>query len=59
MLFLITMIGFTAFAINYSTPQHRLGITGILILTAVNFRWIISARLPSVSYLTYLDQVNF
>jgi hypothetical protein len=54
-LFLITTLGFTVFTIGYETPQHRLGICGILILTAVNFRWILTARLPSVSYLTFMD----
>jgi hypothetical protein len=58
MLFLITVLGFTTFSIGYNTPQHRLGICGILILTAVNFRWVITARLPSVSYLTFLDQFS-
>jgi hypothetical protein len=52
---LITTLGFAVFTIGYETPQHRLGICGILILTAVNFRWILTARLPSVSYLTFMD----
>jgi flagellar biosynthesis protein FliP len=51
----MTILGFVIFSITYNTPQHRLSICGILILTAVNFRWIISTKLPSVSYLTFMD----
>jgi uncharacterized membrane protein len=58
MLFLITIINFTVFSIPHSAPYNRLSISGILILTAVNFRWIISAKLPSVSYLTFMDQFS-
>jgi hypothetical protein len=57
-LFLITTLGFVTFAMDYTGPQNRLAICGILILTAVNFRWLITARLPSVSYLTFLDQFS-
>jgi hypothetical protein len=58
LLFLITTLGFCTFSIAYTGPQNRLSICGILILTAVNFRWLITARLPSVSYLTFLDQFS-
>ncbi len=49
-------MGFTTFSIACVTPQNRLSIVGILLLTSVNFRWIITQRLPSVSYLTFLDK---
>ncbi len=58
MLFLIATLGFCTFSIAYTGPQNRISICGILILTAVNFRWLITARLPSVSYLTFLDQFS-
>jgi hypothetical protein len=50
------MLGFTTFSILCVQPQNRLSIVGILLLTSVNFRWIITQRLPSVSYLTFLDK---
>jgi hypothetical protein len=58
MLFLITTLSFCTFSTDYGGPQNRLTICGILILTAVNFRWIITSCLPSVSYLTFLDQFS-
>jgi hypothetical protein len=55
-MFLITVLGFVAFAIDLRSAYGRAQITGVLILTSVNFRWIITQRLPSVPYLTSLDQ---
>ncbi|RNA16276.1 gamma aminobutyric acid receptor subunit [Brachionus plicatilis] len=56
LIFLITLLGFTIFSINPSTPQFRCQVTGLLLLTSINFRWIITQKLPSVSYLTLLDK---
>ena len=56
MIFLITVLGFTPFAFAPASPQFRCQVTGLLLLTAVNFRWIITQKLPPVSYLTSLDK---
>ncbi|CAF0865229.1 unnamed protein product [Brachionus calyciflorus] len=56
LVFLITVLGFTIFSISPTTPQFRCQVTGLLLLTSINFRWIVTQRLPSVSYLTLLDK---
>ena len=33
-----------------------MSVAGVLILTQVNFRWLITQRIPSVSYLTSIDK---
>jgi len=56
LIFLITILGFVPFAFDPSSPQFRCQVTGLLLLTSVNFRWIVTQRLPSVPYLTSLDK---
>ncbi len=56
LIFLIAALGFATFAIGVTAPQNRITILCILLLTAINFRWIIAQRLPSVSYMTFLDK---
>lgn len=56
LIFLITMLGFVPFAFDPNGPQFRCQVTGLLILTSVNFRWVVTQRLPSVPYLTSLDK---
>lgn len=56
LIFLITTLGFVPFAFDPNGPQFRCQVTGLLILTSVNFRWIVTQRLPSVPYLTSLDK---
>ena len=56
LIFLITVLGFVPFAFDVSGPQFRCQVTGLLLLTSVNFRWIVTQRLPSVPYLTSLDK---
>lgn len=53
---LITMLGFVPFAFDSGSPQFRCQICGLLILTSVNFRWIVTQKLPLVPYLTSLDK---
>lgn len=55
-MFLITVLGFVAFSVDLNSPYGRAQITATLILTSVNFRWIITQRLPSVPYLTSIDK---
>lgn len=56
LIFLITTLGFVPFAFDPNGPQFRCQVTGLLILTSVNFRWLVTQRLPSVPYLTSLDK---
>jgi hypothetical protein len=56
LIFLITVLGFVPFSFDPASPQFRAQVTGLLLLTSVNFRWIITQRLPSVPYLTSLDK---
>jgi hypothetical protein len=56
LIFLITVLGFVPFAFSPDAPQFRCQVTGLLLLTSVNFRWIVTQRLPSVAYLTSLDK---
>lgn len=56
LIFLITILGFVPFAFDSDKPQFRCQVTGLLLLTSVNFRWVITQRLPSVPYLTSLDK---
>lgn len=54
----VTCIGFTAFSFAPNYPQFRCQLTSLLLLTLVNFRWIISNSIPSISYLTLLDKYS-
>jgi hypothetical protein len=56
LIFLITVLGFVPFSFDPASPQFRAQVTGLLLLTSVNFRWIVTQRLPSVPYLTSLDK---
>ncbi|CAF0736813.1 unnamed protein product [Brachionus calyciflorus] len=58
LIFLITSISFTAFSFKPLDPQFRCQVIALLMLTLVNFRWVITQRLPSVSYLTMLDKYS-
>lgn len=56
LVFLITILGFVPFAFDSAGPQFRCQVTGLLLLTSVNFRWVVTQRLPSVPYLTQFDK---
>lgn len=43
------------FSFAANAPHFRIQTTCLLILSSVNFRWIVTQRLPTVSYLTTLD----
>lgn len=58
LIFLITSLGFASFSIDVLSPHSRCNLTGTLILTSVNFRWIVTSRLPPVSYLTFYDKFS-
>lgn len=56
LIFLITVSSLTIFSVGCKLPQNRLQTTFTLLLTSVSFKWVINRSLPTVSYLTSLDQ---
>ena len=55
LIFLITIISFCTFSIDWQMPQSRLQTTFTLLLTSISFKWVINRSLPAISYLTSLD----
>jgi hypothetical protein len=56
LIFLISVLGFAPFSFSYTFPHFRIQTTCLLILSSINFRWIVTQKLPTVSYLTTLDK---
>lgn len=56
LIFLITISSLTIFSVDCRLPGNRLQTTYTLLLTSVSFKWVINRSLPTVSYLTSLDQ---
>jgi len=56
MIFFVSSLGFVPFSFDLANHHLRIQVTSLLILTAVNFRWVVTQRLPPVSYLTQLDK---
>ena len=56
LIFLITVSSLTIFSIDPKLPQARLQTTYTLLLTSVSFKWVVNRSLPTISYLTSLDQ---
>lgn len=56
LIFLISVLGFVPFSFSYAAPHFRIQTTCLLILSSINFRWIVTQKLPTVSYLTTLDK---
>ena len=56
LIFLITSVSLTIFSIDCKLTPNRLQITYTLLLTSVSFKWVVNRSLPTVSYLTSLDQ---
>ncbi len=52
----ISLLGLTSFALTEDDLGDRLNLLITLILTAVAFGVIVTASLPNVPYLTYLDK---
>lgn len=55
LIFMISGLGFVPFSFAAYSPHFRIQTTCLLILSSINFRWIVTQRLPTVSYLTTLD----
>ena len=53
---LITLLTFTAFAVEPDSPGDRIQITLTLLLTSVAFKYYVQQFVPTVSYLTLLDK---
>ena len=56
LIFFISTLGFTPFSFQCTSPHFRIQTTCLMILSSVNFRWIVTQKLPTVSYLTTLDK---
>jgi hypothetical protein len=56
LIFFVSTLGFVPFSFTVANNHFRIQVTSLLILTSVNFRWIVTQRLPTVSYLTTLDK---
>ncbi|XP_041460398.1 uncharacterized protein LOC121411647 isoform X1 [Lytechinus variegatus] len=54
-MFLITPLAFTSYAVGADAPEDRLSVTLTLLLTAVAFKFVVSQSLPNTSYQTLLD----
>ncbi|XP_071488317.1 cys-loop ligand-gated ion channel-like [Diadema antillarum] len=54
-MFFITPLAFSSFAVDLSAPEDRLGVTLTLLLTAVAFKFVVAQSLPNTSYQTLLD----
>ena len=55
--FLIDILSFCSFSVDISSPSDRLSVTLTLLLTAVTFKFVVSQRLPTISYLTLLVSI--
>lgn len=51
----ISGLGFVPFSFNAYSPHFRIQTTCLLILSSINFRVVVTQRLPIVSYVTTLD----
>lgn len=56
LIFFVSALGFVPFSFSVLNNHFRIQVTSLLILTSVNFRWIVTQRIPTVSYLTTLDK---
>ena len=58
-MFMITVLCFSAFAVDSSDTADRLSVCLTLLLTSVAFKLVVSGSLPPVPYLTLLDKYVF
>src|SRR6218665_1573241 len=55
----ICSLAFVTFTVGLETPQSRLQLTFILLLTTVTFKFVVNKSLPRISYLTYMVRHSF
>jgi hypothetical protein len=58
LIFLISVLGFVPFCFSCKQPHFRIQTTCLLILSSLNFRYILSSKLPVICYLTTLDKYS-
>jgi hypothetical protein len=58
LMFLISVLGFVPFSFPDNKPHFRIQTTCLFILSSANFRWIVTQKLPTISYLTTLVNIN-
>jgi hypothetical protein len=58
LIFLISILGFVPFCFSCIQPHFRIQTTCLLILSSLNFRYILSSKLPVICYLTTLDKYS-
>lgn len=57
--FLIALISFTTYSIEYTNSADRLNVSGMLLLTKVAFKQVQNTLTPNISYLTLIDKYTF
>jgi len=55
-LYFINSLSFTTFCVEPNKAQFRLALSFTLVLTTIQFKFVINRCVPKVSYLTYLDK---
>lgn len=55
-LYFINSLSFTTFCVDPKKAQFRLTMSFTLVLTTIQFKFVINRCVPKVSYLTYLDK---
>lgn len=58
LIFFVTALGLCTFSFSISNNNTRVQVASLLILTSINFRWIITKNMPTISYLTTLDSYS-
>lgn len=53
--FLLTAMQFSVFAVEVADVADRLGVTLTLVLASVAYKYVVSEKLPNISYLTMCD----
>jgi hypothetical protein len=52
--FLVCALAFASFTCSLSSPQSRLQLTFILLLTTVTFKFAVNKNIPRIPYLTLM-----
>lgn len=57
-IFILIVLGFSSYAINYQDYGNRLNVALVVLLTLAAFRFTLSDSLPKLGYLTVFDKYN-
>lgn len=55
LIFLINLIAFSVFSINFHSPHFRLATSLTILLTSISFKWVVNRALPPISRINSLD----